>query len=129
MYTMLIRANIKYYRPKFMVKKTDPKTYCVSVEAAIKEAIELMNGIDGLSDQDKKLRTALKKLLNLKVNELEKVQYEAFLNEIYQLIYISGRSKRTEKLSRLEAHDNDKPSATPDAASKSAPIAPDLVQI
>lgn len=129
MYKMLIRANIKYYRPKFMVKKTDPKTYCVSVEAAIKEAIELMNGIDGLSDQDKKLRTALKKLLNLKVNELEKVQYEAFLNEIYQLIYMSGRSKRTEKLSRLEAHGNDKPSATPDAASKSAPIVPDLVQI
>ncbi|KAI5959660.1 hypothetical protein CANMA_004096 [Candida margitis] len=93
-YKLLIRANIRYYKPKFMVFKTDPKTYCVSIETAIKEALKLMSNIDNLNEQDLKLRNFLKKLSNLKVNELDKDQYEAFIKEIYQLIDVDEKSPR-----------------------------------
>lgn len=92
-YKLLIRANIRYYKPKFMVFKTDLKTYCVSIETAVKESLKLMGNIDNLNDQDMKLKTAFKKLLNLRVNELDKERYEAFLKEIYQLIDIEKRIK------------------------------------
>lgn len=131
-YKLLIRANIRYYKPKFMILKTDSKTYCVSIEIAIKESLKLMSSIDDLGKLDKKLRVALKKLLSLKVNELENVQYEALLKEIYQLI--GDKSKVSEKKMTPKVESSTSSSADADTVKVTAQDVPfdnavaDLVQ-
>ncbi|KAI5953776.1 hypothetical protein KGF57_003985 [Candida theae] len=104
-YKLLIRASIRYYKPRFMVSKTDPKTYCVSIETAVKESLKIINGIENLDGGDKKLRIAFKRLLNLKVTELNKEQYEAFLKDIYQLIDLDESNTVTHGIGELDSRD------------------------
>ncbi|KAI5960113.1 uncharacterized protein KGF55_004836 [Candida pseudojiufengensis] len=90
---LLIKASIRYYKPKAMIEKGDDINYVGSIETNINILMKLYNEVENLDESNQTIKSGLKKLMSLgkKSKEDESVDNKLtkLQKEIYDLIDVN----------------------------------------
>ncbi|KAI5952293.1 hypothetical protein KGF54_003159 [Candida jiufengensis] len=93
---LLLKANIKYYRPKFMISKYDKSTYVATIEKTFNDLSKLYNETENLNESNQKIKSGLKKLISINSSDVKDSEYDtnaekfnSLVKEIYDLIDVN----------------------------------------